>query len=121
MSIETPTEASPGSRKGRMASIAASSINPTMVGVDITVASEESSSLARCRVSTICSNLPFAPIGTGFIAQLSPQSYGVQFLFEPRHAVVAPKRLARHDEGRNTKGAVALAFSEGSLHVARAV
>src|SRR5262249_15057872 len=104
-----------------IASIAASSIMPTMVGVDITVASEESSSLARCRVYTICANLPFAPIGTGFIAQLSPQSHRVQFLSEPRHAVVAQARLAGHAACCTTKDAVALAVGEGSLHVARAV
>src|ERR1700720_3077708 len=62
-----PTLLSPASRNGLIALIAACSIIATIVGVDRTEARDESSSLARCRVSTTCSNCPLAPTDTGFI------------------------------------------------------
>jgi H+/Cl- antiporter ClcA len=89
-----PTELSPASRNGLIASIAACYIIATIVGVDNTAASDGSSWLARCFVSTSCSNLPLAPTGTGFISY----STVVKIWIESATHTIIPKvkKIVRH-------------------------
>src|SRR5208282_4023588 len=114
-----PTELSPASRNGRMASIAASSIIATIAGVDMTAASDASRRLARSAGATVREQLPVVPIGIDFIdlltsraAKLASQAHRVEFLDDPFDAIVAPKWFAIDDEGRHAEDAVAIAGGE---------
>src|SRR5580658_2549298 len=106
-----------------------------MVGVDITPASDGSSTLARSPGPTVLLKVPLAPTGIGFISfpilymcdrtavlgGSATQPECVEFFREPLDAVVAPERLALDDEGRHAEHPFTLGLFADLLELARPV